>query len=202
MSAITMSGERRRQDQADRRGQDVERALGEDLRARLAKAFREDQPARTQVLDGDLAGVFLVDRARWSKVTPLKLDLEQLVHRQAAARVAQADDHPVDVAAVTDVRDVLDRADDAGIEQGRADLGRIRIDEADDLHAQFRLALVDLLGQGHGRRVVPMSSSRSPGRTCAVAHWNSTRESRMATMTNAVVSRNTPRPTMSDGNQK
>ena len=51
------------QQQTDRRGDD-DRAAACAARAapRLAEARREDQPARPQVLDGDLAGVLLVDR--------------------------------------------------------------------------------------------------------------------------------------------
>src|SRR3954471_21517024 len=41
---------------------DVDTALDEHRTPRLAKAFREDQPARTEVLDGDLSGELLVHR--------------------------------------------------------------------------------------------------------------------------------------------
>ena len=67
----------------------------------------------------------------------VELHLEQLVHRQLAARVGQADDDAVDAARADDRRNVLDRADDAGIDHRRADARRIGVDEADDLDAEL-----------------------------------------------------------------
>ena len=79
-------------------------------------------------------------------------DIEQPVHRQLAARVGQAHDNPVGTRALNEHRDVLDRANDAGVQDGRADTRRIRIDEADNVDAELVAALVQLAGKLDGRR--------------------------------------------------
>ena len=84
---------------------------------RLPEPVGEDEPARTQVLDGDLAGVLLVDRGQVRERHAFELHLEQLVHRQRAARLRQAHDHAIDAASTHDGRDVLDGANHAGIDQ-------------------------------------------------------------------------------------
>ena len=76
-----------------------------------------------------------------------KLHLEQLVHRQLAACVGQADDNPIDAHAPDDRRNVLDGADHSGIEDGLPHLGLIRVDEPDDLDAEFLAALEQLTRQ-------------------------------------------------------
>ena len=73
-------------------------ALRDVLQRLFLNPSREDQPARTQVLDRDLAGVVLVNRGEVIEADAVELHLEQLVHRQLAAGVRQADDHLVDAA--------------------------------------------------------------------------------------------------------
>ena len=118
----------------------------------LLETGREDQPARAQILDGDLARVLLVDRRQMVEGDAVQLHLEQLVHRQLAARVRQADDDAIDGSGADDGRNVLDRADDAGIQDRCADLGRIGIDEADDLDAQLVASVEHLPRQVHRSR--------------------------------------------------
>ena len=66
--------------------------------ARGAEAVGEDQPARLQVVDQDLAGQPLVGRGRVFDADAGQLGLQQLLDRQPAAAVRQADDDAVDVA--------------------------------------------------------------------------------------------------------
>ncbi len=97
-------------------------------------------------------------------MTPSSLQLEELVHRQLAARVGQADDDAIDAARAHDGRNVVDGADDAGIQTGGADARRIGIDEPDDLDAELMAPLEQLARQIDSRlALVPTSSSRSRG---------------------------------------
>ena len=50
----------------------------------------------------------------------VEADIEQLVHRQLAARVGEADDHAIDVQRETSSGMSSMRADDAGIQHRRA----------------------------------------------------------------------------------
>jgi hypothetical protein len=79
----------------------------------------------------------------------LELHLEQLVHRQLAAGIRQADNDLVDGSRAHDRGDVLDRPDHAGVDHRRADAFRIRIDEPDDFDPEVR-ALVELTGEPDG----------------------------------------------------
>ena len=77
----------------------------------------------------------------------LELHLEQAVHRQLAARVAQADDDAVDALAGHDRGDVVDGADDGRVDDRLADACGIGVDEADDLDAEFAAPLVEFARQ-------------------------------------------------------
>ena len=99
---------------------------------------------------------------------------------------------------------VVDRADDAGVEHRRADPRRIGIDEADDLDAELVPALEELARQ---RRPppgsVPTSSSRSRGPTLpASATRTPTRQPTTSAMTSTAAITKTPRPMIRLGNQK
>ena len=120
--------------------------------AALAEAFGEHEPARTQVLHGDLAGVLRVDRREVVEAHPVvQLHVEQLVHRDLAARVGEADDHAIDAAVADDGRDVVGVAEDDAVEGGIVRLGARHFDEAGELDAELVPALVDLARQ-FGRR--------------------------------------------------
>ena len=116
----------------------------------LAEALREDQPARSQVLDGNLAGVFLVDRRQVIELhAVVQLHAEEAVHRQLAARIGEADDHAIDLALANDRRDLGNRADDTRIDERRSDQLRIGVDEAHQLDAELLAAIEQLLRQRH-----------------------------------------------------
>ena len=66
-------------------------------RPRHAEAVGEDQPARAQVVDQDLAGDALVGRGRVLDADAGHLGVEQLLDRQLAAPVGQADDDAIDL---------------------------------------------------------------------------------------------------------
>ena len=90
--------DRRRQDQADSRSDQVEHSLFGAQQPRLPKAGREDEPARTQVLDRNLSRVLFVHGREMVERHPaVEAHREQRVHRQPAARVGQTDHHPVDM---------------------------------------------------------------------------------------------------------
>ena len=171
MATAASSHQRRGQHEADDAHGDVDRALDRAEEARLAEPVGEDQPARSQVLDRDLAGVFLVDRREVVERDALELHLEQLVHRQLAARVRQADDDAIDAARAHDARNVLDRADDARIEQRRPDLApdrdrRTRRSRRRARGGARRARAPDRRAAG----LVPTSSSRSRGPTRPLSH--------------------------------
>ena len=116
---------------------------------RLAETGREHQPARTQVLERDLAGVILVDgRQVIEQDAAAQPDVEQMVHRQLAARIRQADHHAVDAQPRRQRRDIVDHADHAGVDHRRADARRIGVDEADDIDAEL-LAPFEQLARQH-----------------------------------------------------
>src|SRR5262245_64199774 len=73
----------------------------------------------------------------------VEFHIEKLRHGQLAPRVSQADDDAVDRANSRDCRNVLNGADDARIENWRAHLVRIGIDEADDLDTEIVPPIVD-----------------------------------------------------------
>ena len=100
------------------------------------KSVREDPPAGSEILHGDLACVFLVDGRQVIEAYAVEFHLEQLVHWQLAARIGEAHDDSIDAARTDDRRDVLDRADDPWVDQRRADHRGIGIDEPDDLDAE------------------------------------------------------------------
>ena len=97
-----------------------------------------------------------------------QLHLQQLVHRQLAARVREADDDTVHGVAFDDRRNVLDGADDAGGHAGRTYRARVRVDEADNLDAELA-ASVSSRPSEIAAAFVPTSSSRSRGPTGAPA---------------------------------
>ena len=102
-----------------------------------------------------------------------------------------------------DRRDVLDRADDAGVEQRRADLRRIGIDEADDLDAELVAAREELArqvdGRGAGADEQQPLARPDPAAQPLEDHAPADRP---ASITRTAAIRNTPRPMMSAGNQK
>ena len=129
---------------------DVDDPLGHRQPRGLPEPVGEDEPARAQVLDRDLAGVLLVDRGEVRERDAVDLHLEQRVHRQGAARVRQADDHAVHAPGAHDRRDVLDRANHARVEHRLAHACGIGIDEPDQLHADLAAHRVQLLRQRDG----------------------------------------------------
>src|SRR4029079_17646415 len=64
-------------------------------------------------------------------------------------RIRQTDYNPIDAAGAHDGRDVLNRADDAGIQHRRADACGIGIDEADNLNTELH-PLIQLAREVHG----------------------------------------------------
>ena len=154
---------------------DVDARFAASSTRRLSKTLREDQPARPQVLDRDLARVLLVDRREViERHAAVELHLEQLVHRQLAARVGQADDDAIDAARADDRRNVLDRADHAGIDHRLPDHGGVGIDEADDADAEFVAALVQLPGERDGRRRWCPRAAAARAAPCAVPSQSKT----------------------------
>ncbi len=83
-------------------------ALRSFERARPVEPRRENQPARPEVLDGDLPRVLLIHGRQVIEGHSLQLHLEQLVHRQLAAGVGQADDDAVDRVRPHDARNIVD----------------------------------------------------------------------------------------------
>ena len=71
-----------------------------------------------------------------------------LSQRELSARVGQAHHHLVDALAPHDLGNVIDGADDAGVEHTLPHAIGVGVDEADDLDAQF-LALVQFPGKRH-----------------------------------------------------
>ena len=100
-----------------------------------------------------------------------------------------------------DRRDVLDRADDAGIDDRRADRGRIRIDEADDLDAELLPPLEQLPRQrDRGRRWCRRAAAARAGRPCRVSHSNASRQpDDEQQRPGTTATRNTPRPMIRAG---
>ena len=144
----------------------------------------------------------LVDRRQVVERHAGQLHLEQLVHRQLAARVGQADDDAIDVAGADDRRNVLDRADDAGVDHRRADARRVGIDEADDLDAELLPALEQLARQADRGGPVPTSSSRSRGAAWPMNQSNTRRQPTTAVSISTDDTTKTPRPMMRPGDQK
>ena len=62
-----------------------------------------------QVLHRDLAGVFLVDRGEVIERHAVELHLEQLLHRQLAARIGEADHDAIHRSRAHDRGNVFDR---------------------------------------------------------------------------------------------
>ena len=118
----------------------------------LRKPVREDQPARSQVLDGDLSRVLLVDRRQVIELhAVVQLHAQQAVHRQLAARVGEAHDHAIDLAVAND-RGNLARSvpTTPGLMSDVPTSCRIGVDEADQLDAELLPAIEQLLRQRHG----------------------------------------------------
>ena len=106
---------------------------------RHAEAVGEDQPARTQVVDQDLAGHALVGRGRVLDADAGHLRAQQLLDRQLAAAIGEADDDPIDLVPGDERGHVRRRADDPGIDDALADPRRVVVDEADDAVGEFAL---------------------------------------------------------------
>jgi hypothetical protein len=121
-------------------------------RGALPEASGKNDPARPEVLDGDLAGVFLVHRRQVVEGHAVELHLEELLHGQLAARIGEADHHAIDLPLPDNRRNVVDHANHAGIEHGRPDPRRIRIDEPDNVNAHLVPPLVKLPRQLDRRR--------------------------------------------------
>src|SRR5207248_10473739 len=103
----------------------------------LSEARRKDEPAGPQVLRRDLARVLLVQRREMIETHAVQLHLEQLVHGQLAARVRQADHYAVHVARADDGWDVLNRPDHTGIQHGRTQARRVRVDKPDNFDSEI-----------------------------------------------------------------
>jgi hypothetical protein len=127
--------------------------------------------------------------------------VEQLVHRQLAARIGEADDDFVDLVLAHDRGNVLDRPDDARIEQRRADLRLVGIDEADDLQAAV-VRWCSSRASSIAAWLVPTSRMRSRGPTRTVSQAKPIRQATTDTATRPAETATTPRPRISAGNQK
>ena len=70
----------------------------------------------------------------------------------ATPKAAAAINHAIHGMVGDDARDVGDGADDGGVDHGLADLPRVAVHEADDLHAQLAASFVQLAGESNGGR--------------------------------------------------
>ncbi len=96
-------------DQTQRRDNEIEGPLGDHQHAAFSEAAREDEPARSQVFDGDLSGVLLVERREVIEADAfVQPHLEQSIHREHAARVGEADHHAIDSVLLDDGGNVAD----------------------------------------------------------------------------------------------
>src|SRR5215471_10991601 len=145
--------DRRRDDETDSGGRDIDEAFRRGQHVALLETRREDQPARTQILDRDFSRVLLVHGGEVIKRHPVELHLEQFLHRQHPASLRQADDDAVDIARTNNRRNIFNRADHAGIDDGHSDPEWVHVYEPDNLDAQLVSQLEHLTGECYRRRI-------------------------------------------------
>ena len=204
-TSATIAHQRQRQDQQPGDASVTSSARLQAINAgSLSEAGRKDQPARPEVLDGDLSGVLLVDRRQVIELDALQLHLEQLVHRQLAARIGKAHHDAIDAP----------RADDCpgcrrsvpmtpGLMHRRTDLRRIGIDESDDLDAQLVAPLEQLPRKLDAPRQRCRRAAGARAAPCCRRPFEHDAASPMTNeMTSTAAMTNTPRPIINDGNQK
>ena len=162
--SASISGERQQQCPTPATTRSSSRLLAVDA-ARLPEAGRKDQPAWTQVLDGDLSGVLLVDRghvierARPSSFMSSSLSIGK--RPRASARLTTTRSTPCFLTSIGMSSTVpMTPGLSTGVPTGVASA----VDEADDLDASSRRSCSSRASDT-AAAFVPMISRRSRGPT-------------------------------------
>ena len=142
-------------------------------------------------------------RRQVRELDPVDLHLQELLHRQLAARVGEADHDAIDRTCPDDGRNVLDGADHARHHRRRS-AARMPSGSTKPTISTPELAAIPQLGGKRHRRACwcPTTSRRSCGPNRVVAHPRAARQGARTRATIATVPPNTPGPMTSPGNHE